>query len=115
EVSILAQSVTILDRVSLTITAGSPTVLIGPNGAGKSTLLRAAMGLLPASRGLITWGGRESSPPTHRAILFQRPAMLRRSAAGNLRYALASAGEPRADRAARASELLAQVGLDGLG
>jgi tungstate transport system ATP-binding protein len=114
EVSVLAQDVTILDRVSLALTAGAPTVLIGPNGAGKSTLLRVAMGLLPASRGLVTWGGRESSPPTQRAILFQRPAMLRRSAAGNVRYALASAGVPRAERADSAAELLAQVGLEGL-
>jgi tungstate transport system ATP-binding protein len=114
EVSVLAQDVTILDRISLTIAAGAPTVLIGPNGAGKSTLLRVAMGLLPASRGLVTWGGRESAPPTQRAILFQRPAMLRRSAAGNLRYALASAGVPRAARGSRVTELLAQVGLEGI-
>jgi tungstate transport system ATP-binding protein len=40
--------------------------------------------------------------------------MLRRSAAGNLRYALASAGVPRGERAARVTELLAQVGLEGI-
>jgi tungstate transport system ATP-binding protein len=106
--------VTILDGVTLTLRAGPPTVLIGPNGAGKTTLLRTAMGLVRPARGLITWGGRESSPPRQRAIMFQRPAMLRRSAAGNVRYALAAAGVPRAERAARATELLAQVGLKGL-
>ena len=41
--------------------------------------------------------------------------MLRRSAAANIRYALAAAGVPRAERAARVAELLALVGLDGLG
>ena len=41
--------------------------------------------------------------------------MLRRSAAANLRYALAAAGVPRAARAARVDELLALVGLAGLG
>jgi tungstate transport system ATP-binding protein len=41
--------------------------------------------------------------------------MLRRSAAGNLRYALKAAGMPRAARAARVGELLALVGLGGLG
>ena len=40
--------------------------------------------------------------------------MLRRSAAGNVRYALAAAGVPRAERADRAAELLALVGLAGL-
>ncbi|MGH7880996.1 MAG: ATP-binding cassette domain-containing protein, partial [Candidatus Binataceae bacterium] len=88
EVGILAGEVAILEGVTLTLGPGPPTVLIGPNGSGKTTLLRAAMGLTLPSRGFITWGGRESSPPTRRAILFQRPAMLRRSAAGNVRYAL---------------------------
>ena len=76
----------------------APTVLIGPNGAGKTTLLRAAMGLIPVSRGRITWGGRDNARAERLAILFQRPVMLRRSTAGNVRYALAAAGVPRAAR-----------------
>src|SRR5262249_60036627 len=58
--------------------------------------------------------GRERAASTHRAIVFQRPTMLRRSAAGNIRYALAAAGVPRAQRAASAVELCALVGLTGL-
>ncbi len=46
--------------------------------------------------------------------MFQRPAMLRRSTAGNVRYALAAAGEPRGTRERRTAELLADVGLSGL-
>jgi tungstate transport system ATP-binding protein len=114
EVRILAGEVAILDGVTLTLDAGPPSVLIGPNGAGKTTLLRAAMGLIPVTSGLITWGGREVSPPTRRAIMFQRPAMLRRSTAGNISYALAAAGVPRARREARVAELMADVGLTGL-
>jgi tungstate transport system ATP-binding protein len=114
EVRILAGEVAILDGVTLTLDAGPPSVLIGPNGAGKTTLLRAAMGLIPVTSGLITWGGREVSPPTRRAIMFQRPAMLRRSTASNIRYALAAAGVPRARREARVAELMADVGLTGL-
>ena len=95
EVRILARELAILDGITLKIEAGPPTVLIGPNGSGKTTLLRAAMGLIPASSGLITWGAREHSPPTRRAIVFQRPIMLRRSTAGNVRYALAAADVPR--------------------
>jgi tungstate transport system ATP-binding protein len=72
------------------------------------------MGLIPASRGRITWGGRERSEPVRRAIMFQRPAMLRRSAAGNVRYALAAAGMARGERHGRTAELLALVGLQGL-
>jgi len=114
DVSILAGGVTILDRLSIEFLPGAPLLLIGPNGAGKTTLLRAAMGLIPATSGRITWAGREASPPDRRAILFQRPAMLRRSAVGNVRYALAAAGVPRDHRAGRAAELLALVGLAGL-
>ena len=76
-------------------------MLIGPNGSGKTTLLRVAMGLLAPSHGRITWGGLEDVPPLKRAIVFQRPAMLRRSAAGNIRYALRAAGIPRAEQARR--------------
>jgi tungstate transport system ATP-binding protein len=114
DVRVAVRGVAILDGVSLKLEAGAPTVLIGPNGAGKTTLLRAAMGLLPITSGLVTWGGRERSPPTRRAIMFQRPTMLRRSAAGNLRYALAAAKVPRDQREARVAELLGDVGLAGL-
>jgi tungstate transport system ATP-binding protein len=114
EALVLGREVTILDRLSITFSAGPPTILIGPNGSGKTTLLRAAMGLIPLASGSVTWGGRENAPPDRRAIMFQRPAMLRRTAAGNIRYALAAAGVPRAVRNQRTAELLALVGLEGL-
>jgi tungstate transport system ATP-binding protein len=111
DATIAAGGVTILDRVSLTFAAGAPTVLIGPNGAGKTTLLRAAMGLVPLTSGRISWGGRESASSARRAIVFQRPVMLRRSAAANIGYAIATG----ASRAQRIEELLTLVGLGGLG
>ena len=114
DVTVRARELAILDCVTLKLEAGAPTVLIGPNGSGKTTLLRAAMGLLSVSSGLVTWGGREHSPPTRRAIMFQRPSMLRRSAIGNVRYALAAADVPRGKRTERAVELLALVGLTEL-
>jgi len=92
EVSFASGGVTILDRVSLAFAAGAPAVLIGPNGAGKTTLLRLLMGLAAPVRGRVTWGGREV-----------------------IRYALAAAGVPRANRASRVDELVAVVGLGGLG
>jgi tungstate transport system ATP-binding protein len=113
--SFAARDVTILDNITLALAPGPPTVLIGPNGAGKTTLLRLAMGLIHPSHGRVTWGGREDVSPTHRAIVFQRPVMLRRSAAANIRYALAAAGVPRTEHDARVGELVALVGLGGLG
>jgi tungstate transport system ATP-binding protein len=105
----------LLRAVSLMLDSGAPTMLIGPNGSGKTTLLRVAMGLLAPSSGAVSWGGVKDSPPTRRAIVLQRPVMLRRSAADNVRYALWAAGVPRAARAARVSELLSRVGLEALG
>jgi tungstate transport system ATP-binding protein len=110
-VTVAAGAVKMLDRVTLTFAAGPPTILIGPNGSGKSTLLRAAMGLIAPSKGLVTWGGREAVPPVRRAIVFQRPAMLRRTAAANIRYALGGLSLERADRNRRVGELLTLVGL----
>lgn len=114
DVSILAPDVAILDGVTITFKAGAPTLLIGPNGSGKTTLLRAAMGLVTPTKGRITWGGRADVAPLRRAIVFQRPVMLRRSAAANVVYALAAAGVARAERSRRASELLHLVGLSTL-
>jgi len=108
DVRMASGKVTILDSVSLTISPGAPTVLIGPNGSGKTTLLRVLMGLLTPTSGRVTWGGRENAPPERRAIVFQRPVMLRRSAEANVRYALGR------DDPARIAELLALVGLSGL-
>src|SRR5262245_14808160 len=115
EARIVTGNVTILDRVTLTLEAGAPTIVIGPNGSGKTTLLRAAMGIVPLTSGKITWGGREFAAPTRRAIMFQRPAMLRRTTAANVRYALAAAHIPHAERHQREAELLTLVGLDKLG
>ena len=114
DVSLQAGATTILNRLSLIIAPGSPTLIVGPNGAGKTTLLRLCMGLIAPSTGRISWGGRADSALARRAILFQRPVMLRRTAAANVAYALAQAGTPRQLRASRAAALLERVGLADL-
>jgi len=114
EVTIATGAVTILDRITLTFAPGAPTVLIGPNGSGKTTLLRTAMGLATPSRGCVTWGTCEAPPAMRRAIVFQRPVMLRRSAGGNIRYALRAAGVPRRQQKRESEALLALVGLGHL-
>ncbi|NWG26182.1 MAG: ATP-binding cassette domain-containing protein [Pseudorhodoplanes sp.] len=115
DASFAVGTVTIIDRMTLTFAPGAPTLVIGPNGAGKTTLLRLAMGLAAPTSGTVTFGGRERGPPLRRAFVFQRPVMLRRSVAANLRYALSAAGMPRRQHDGRIAELLALVGLTGIG
>lgn len=47
----------VLWDVGVTIQPGRTTAIVGPNGAGKSTLLKAALGLIPASSGEISFFG----------------------------------------------------------
>lgn len=110
-VRVKAGAVTIIDGLTLRVASGAPTVVIGPNGSGKTTLLKLAMGLILPSHGRVTWGGVDFASPEHRAFVFQRPAMLRRSVEGNLRFALRAAGVPRSYMECRVQELLNLVGL----
>jgi len=114
DVSLDAGDTRILRHLNLTITRGPPTLVVGPNGSGKTSLLRLCMGLARPSAGCITWGGRADAGPVRRAIVFQRPVMLRRSVAANVAYALAQAGVPRKARTERAANLLDRVGLADL-
>jgi tungstate transport system ATP-binding protein len=110
-VTVTAGDVRILDGISLEIRMGSPTVLVGPNGSGKSTLIRVAMGLAQPNSGRLSWGGRGETDGRRRAMVFQRPVMLRRSAAANVAYALAASGISSKARAACTADLLEEVGL----
>lgn len=106
---------TILDAISARIDAGPRTVILGPNGAGKSVLMRLCHGLLQPTAGKVSWSAAERPGGRRRqAMVFQRPVMLRRSALANVRYALALAGVPGAERERRAREALKRVGLDRL-
>jgi tungstate transport system ATP-binding protein len=102
----------ILSGICLELNRGAPTVLLGPNGSGKTTLLKLGMGLLAPSAGRVTYAGRPTAAAGRRAIVFQKPVMLRRTAAANVSFALAAAGRSK-DRSA-VLHLLEQVGLADL-
>ena len=102
----------LVDGIDLRIPADGVTVLMGPNGAGKSLLLRLLHGLLEATAGSVRWYGRALDDDVRRqqAMVFQRPVLLRRSVAANIRFALKVRGsaDPR-----RIDALLDEVGLGG--
>ena len=104
-----AQPMPLIKDLSLELDAGPRTMVVGPNGAGKSLFLRLCHGLLKPSDGTITW----SAPDAQRgqAMVFQRPVMLRRSAAANIEYALSLNKTPKADRPAIIDDVLARTGL----
>ena len=49
----------ILRELAFDVPAGKVTALLGRNGVGKTTLLKTLMGLLPAARGDIRFGGKD--------------------------------------------------------
>jgi peptide/nickel transport system ATP-binding protein len=52
----------ILDDVTLHVPPGQTLAVVGESGSGKSTLARVVTGLLPPSRGVVTFEGKVLSP-----------------------------------------------------
>jgi tungstate transport system ATP-binding protein len=103
----------IIDGLSMTLAAGTRSIIVGPNGAGKSVLLRLCHGLLRPTAGRVRWSTPEiAGAPRRQAMVFQRAVMLRRSAIANVHYALKVAGVPVELRELRALEALHTVGLE---
>jgi tungstate transport system ATP-binding protein len=102
----------LIDGLTLALEAGPRTVILGPNGAGKSLTLRLAHGLIAPSAGRVAW--QRTDAARRQALVFQRPVMLRRSAAANIDYALALRGIGGVERARRRDEVLERTGLAGL-
>jgi ABC-2 type transport system ATP-binding protein len=58
-------SVSALDGLSFTVTAGQVAGFVGPNGAGKSTTMRVILGLDAADEGSATFGGQPYASLRH--------------------------------------------------
>lgn len=115
-------TVTALDAVSLSVSAGEVVGIAGPSGSGKSTLLHLLAGLDTPTSGTITirgtdiasLGGRQQAQfrRDNIGMVFQRfhllPALTARE---NVALPLVQAGVKRRTRRKRASELLTAVGL----
>jgi NitT/TauT family transport system ATP-binding protein len=107
-----------LRDVSLTVGAGEFCTLIGPSGCGKSTLLGMLAGLVAPDGGRLLVAGRAVTGPDPRrvATVFQEAGLFPwRTALENVEFGLELQGMPRAQRRARASELLGPLGLREFG
>ncbi len=110
-----------LDGVSLTVRKGEILGIIGRSGAGKSTLIRCLNGLERPDSGEVFIEGREISrlgerdlQPLRRRIgmIFQHFNLLSaKTVEDNVALPLKIEGRPKAERLARAAELLDLVGL----
>jgi NitT/TauT family transport system ATP-binding protein len=105
------RSVVALDRISLQAHAGEFLCIVGPSGSGKSTLLRVLAGLHRQSTGEVRIEADHPGPPLT-AMVFQEHALLPwRTVRDNVTFGLENRGVARAEREARAREMLAMVGL----
>ncbi|SEP12605.1 ATP-binding cassette, subfamily B [Trujillonella endophytica] len=104
----------VLDRVSLTVPAGSRVALVGPSGAGKSTVLALVEGFYPLTGGAIRWAGTDVRD-LPRAALRGRLGYVEQEApvlAGTIRENLLLAAPTASDDELWA--VLADVGLTGV-
>jgi NitT/TauT family transport system ATP-binding protein len=98
-----------LEAVNLDIAPGEMVALVGPSGCGKSTLLKVIAGLLSASDGEVTFGGK-GRPEI--GYVFQDPHLLPwRRVLRNVELFLEVDGMKKSKRVERAREALALVGL----
>jgi NitT/TauT family transport system ATP-binding protein len=104
------RAVTALDGVDLDVSPGEFVCLLGASGCGKTTVLNLVAGLDLPSAGEIELN---ASRP---AVMFQEAALMPwLTASRNVELPLRLAGVGRAERRARASELLDLVRLSGVG
>jgi NitT/TauT family transport system ATP-binding protein len=107
----------VLNDLSLSIPAGEFAAVVGPSGCGKSTLTRLVAGLMKPDRGEVWLHGQlVKSPRKTVGMAFQNPVMLEwRTILQNviLPLEIVAPSMPRAQREARARELLDLVGLAG--
>ena len=108
-----------VDHVNLTVPNGRFVCLLGPSGCGKTTLLRMIAGLEDPDGGRIVLDGTDlTGVPTHKrglGMVFQSLALLPHLSVGdNIAYPLRLRGAGKAERRARAAEMLDLVRLPGI-
>ncbi len=111
---------------SFTVDRGEIFVIMGLSGSGKSTIIRMLNGLHEATDGSVLIAGDPiTGIPASRlreirrdrvSMVFQHFALLpHRTVAANVAYPLELKGVGKAERLARAEEILGLVGLEGQG
>ena len=111
--------------VSFDVAPGEVFVVMGLSGSGKSTLVRCLTRLIEPTSGEILLDGEDVRKVDEErlrdlrrrrfAMVFQHFGLLpHRRVIENVAFGLEIRGEPKAQRTARAREMISLVGLDGL-
>jgi NitT/TauT family transport system ATP-binding protein len=103
-----------LADTSLDVAEGELICLIGPSGCGKSTLLNIIGGLMEPSSGTVEVRGQpvRGALPRDIAFVFQENSLFPwNTVIENIELGMLFQGVSKPDRAARAAEALAAVGL----
>ncbi|MFC7705790.1 ABC transporter ATP-binding protein [Plastorhodobacter daqingensis] len=107
----------VLDDLNVSIAEGTFCAVVGPSGCGKSTLTRLIAGLMRPDSGEVWLHGElVKSPRATVGMAFQNPVLLEwRTILQNviLPLEIVAPRMPRAQKEARARDLLALVGLEG--
>lgn len=112
--------------VSFDVHAGRVFVVMGLSGSGKSTLVRCLSRLIEPTAGTVVIDGEDiasCSPEWLRELRRDRVSMVfqhfgllpHRRVLDNVAFGLEVQGKPKAERHARAGDMLDLVGLSGLG
>jgi ABC-2 type transport system ATP-binding protein len=115
-------SLTVVDSLDLDVGQGDIYGFLGANGSGKTTTVRMLLGLVLATSGTIELMGQQM-PKNLRSVLPKVGALVEGPASyghlsGRANLLLNDASGPagpRSSRADRVENVLAQVGLDGIG
>ena len=119
---LLAQGQYAVEAIDLSVAKGQFIAIVGPSGCGKSTFMKLTTGLRRPSRGSVKVAGAEVTGPLKiSGMAFQAPSLLPwRTTLDNVLLPLeivepyrAQFKARRTEFAARASALLAKVGLAG--
>lgn len=106
--------------VSFKVEAGEFFSILGPSGCGKTTILRMIAGFIEPTEGSVLIGDRDMKGlgPNQRptAMIFQSLALFPlMSVRDNIAFGLEARGVGRAERRAKADDLLRLIALEGYG